>query len=142
MEFPFIVDIENEDGTIELAGKLADYLKPGDIVLLEGNLGTGKTFLVNAICAEWDIVEVTSPTFALVNEYHGTNKVFHFDFYRIEKEEELYDIGFEEYLMDDSSITFIEWPNLYPNVLPKSCVKITITAKEAEKRSISISSYR
>ena len=70
--------------------------------------------------------DVNSPSFSIVNEYSGNNKVYHFDFYRLKKIEELYDIGFEEYLNDEDAIIFIEWGNLMNEALPRNYLEILI----------------
>ena len=81
---------------------------------------------------------VTSPTFSIVNTYEAEAKINHFDFYRIKKIEELYDIGFEEYLIDNSAITFIEWAEMFDEILPTNILRITITHLEDFKREIKI----
>ncbi|MCB9247484.1 MAG: tRNA (adenosine(37)-N6)-threonylcarbamoyltransferase complex ATPase subunit type 1 TsaE [Ignavibacteriales bacterium] len=73
------------DDTLRVAKELSHLLTGGNIVLLEGNLGSGKTTLVKNICKNYGIENATSPSFAIVNEYYGTHKIFHFDFYRIKK---------------------------------------------------------
>ena len=85
--------------------------------LLKGDMGSGKTTFIKAICNALNVTDqVTSPTFSLVNEYEGTegHRVFHFDLYRLKSEEELFDIGFEEYLSQKAYV-FIEWPDLATN---------------------------
>ncbi|MFK7756050.1 MAG: tRNA (adenosine(37)-N6)-threonylcarbamoyltransferase complex ATPase subunit type 1 TsaE [Flavobacteriales bacterium] len=92
---------------------LQKYPEP-TVCLLKGEMGTGKTTFVKAICNALKVEEqVTSPTFSLVNEYVAIDelKIFHFDLYRLKNEEELYDIGFEEYL-DRNAYVFIEWPEI------------------------------
>lgn len=100
------------DCVIETAGKKR-------IILLNGEMGSGKTTLIKEICLKLGVQEnVSSPTFGIVNEYVGKNStIFHFDAYRIEDEEEVYDIGVEEYL-DSGHWCFIEWPEKIKNVLP------------------------
>ena len=102
-------------------------------------MGAGKTTLIKAFCDEIDVIEVVaSPTFSLVNEYtdQNGNSVFHFDFYRIEKIEEVYDIGYEEYFYS-GSYCFIEWPELIMDLMPESFVSVKIEVTDNEERIIS-----
>ncbi len=127
MDFPFEKIITTEKETEQIARQFANALSPGDVVLLEGNLGSGKTFFVKALLKNFGISNVNSPTFAIVNEYsNGELKFYHFDFYRINKEYELYDIGIEDYISDENAITFIEWADLFPNAVSKADYKIKI----------------
>ncbi|MGD9488272.1 MAG: tRNA (adenosine(37)-N6)-threonylcarbamoyltransferase complex ATPase subunit type 1 TsaE [Calditrichaceae bacterium] len=108
-----------------VARELASILKPSDIVLLEGNLGSGKTFLVKEICNIWETEEeATSPSFAIIQIYSGAISVNHFDFYRIEDISELDNLGWEELLYTDA-VSFIEWPQMIENQLD-DYYKITI----------------
>ncbi len=139
MKLPLTKIVNSEEETTELATKFAALLKAADIVALTGNLGTGKTFFVKAALKTFGIEEVTSPTFSIVNTYFEDVKINHFDFYRIKKIEELYDIGFEEYLSDSSAITFIEWAETFEEILPKNIYQINITYLGNSKREITIS---
>ena len=104
--------------TKEFGAKLGALLGVGDIVCLIGDLGTGKTALTNGIAVGLDIKEyITSPTFTIVNEYMGRIPLFHFDVYRIADSEEMYEIGFEEYL-DGNGVVVIEWADLIKDILP------------------------
>ena len=94
-----------------------------------GHMGAGKTTFIKAICEELGVEDViTSPTFAIVNEYtDGKGEpVYHFDFYRIKKQEEVYDIGFEDYV-ESGSVCLMEWPELIEDILPADTVKVSIT---------------
>lgn len=84
---------------------------------------------------------MNSPTFAIVNEYLGKFKFYHFDFYRINDVSELYDIGYNDYLNDDESVIFVEWGNLFAEVLPKKRTEIKIDIISDEKRKIKIKTY-
>ncbi len=134
--------VHSEDETKELAGKYAGGLKAGDVVVLNGNLGTGKTFFIREAARYFHVGSVSSPTFALVNEYTGTIKIYHFDFYRINKIEELYDIGFEDYLNDSDAVIFIEWGNLFPEILPEKRNEIQITTGNDKKRIFEFKEYK
>jgi tRNA threonylcarbamoyladenosine biosynthesis protein TsaE len=107
------------------------------IFILNGDLGSGKTTFVKAFAVALGIVEeITSPTFSIVHEYgNGNVKVFHFDLYRLENEQELYQIGFEEY-MDENAYVFIEWPALAFNFLPTSYVSVSFEAESENTRRI------
>lgn len=126
IEFPFKTKIKNEEGTKDLAKQLVQVFKVGDIICLNGNLGTGKTYFVKEFCKHFEIENVSSPSFSIVNEYVGKIKVIHFDFYRIKNFNELYDIGFSDYILEGDSMVFIEWANLFTEVLPKNYFEITI----------------
>jgi len=109
------------------------------VFAFNGKMGAGKTTLIKAMCEELGVEEVvTSPTFALVNEYIGNeNKsIYHFDFYRIKKLDEVFDIGYEEYFYS-GNYCFIEWPELVLELLPESYVYILIEEEESGRRLIS-----
>ena len=109
----------------------------GDVVLLEGTLGSGKTFLVQEICKNWHIEEdVTSPTFTLIQNYNGDLDVNHLDLYRIENVEELDQLGWED-MVYSKGVTFIEWPQMVEPVL-QSYYKIKIDLQE-DRREITLS---
>ena len=140
MTFPFAAELLNESDTINVAKEFTEELKVSDLVALNGNLGSGKTFFIKAVCKNFGIDNVTSPSFAIVNSYHKKFIVNHFDFYRIKEIDELYDIGFYEYL-NDSSITFIEWAELFPKLLPKRYYEINIEIVSQSERKILIRKY-
>jgi len=109
-------------------------------LLFYGEMGAGKTTLIKEITKQLGSTDrVTSPTFSLVNEYLADNaKVYHFDFHRIEEEEEAYDIGFEDYLNNNQWI-LIEWPSKIENLLPLESTSITIEKISHETRKITFS---
>ncbi len=125
MQLPLIKLVNSQEETISLAEEFADFLNAGSVVALNGELGTGKTFFVKSVLKKYEIENVNSPTFAIVNQFTGRVKVNHFDFYRINKLNELHDIGFDDYL-DDESITFIEWANLAQEILPHRRIEVNI----------------
>jgi tRNA threonylcarbamoyladenosine biosynthesis protein TsaE len=103
-------------------------------------MGVGKTTLIKEIVKQLGVEEnVSSPTFSLVNEYHTTSneKIFHFDFYRIEEEEEAMDMGIEEYFYSNSWC-LVEWPNKVENLLPLNAVTIIISANNNQLRTIEL----
>ena len=111
------------------------------ILLFYGEMGAGKTTLIKEICSLLDIEDkISSPTFSLVNEYKSRQgeSVYHFDFYRIEDEEEAMDIGFEEYI-DSEKWCLIEWPQNIENLLPLKSSAIQIQILENGNRSLTIS---
>ena len=110
------------------------------ILLFYGAMGSGKTTLIKELSNQLGVKDVTSsPTFSLVNEYHTQEGeiLFHFDFYRIEKEEEAYDMGIEEYF-DRNAWCFVEWPENVENLLPLESVVIQLTINPDNSRNIQI----
>ncbi len=122
------------DETEKIAQEIADILKPGDIVLLQGNLGSGKTFLVQKICAAWEVSEtVTSPTFTLIQHYNsGQHAVIHMDLYRLDNISQLDQLGWED-LLFAGNITFVEWPELIKPVL-SSYYLVTIDSENGTRK--------
>jgi len=104
-----------------------------------GKMGAGKTTFIKAVCEELGVSDViTSPTFAIVNEYESDTKaltIFHFDFYRIKKLEEVYDMGYEDYFYG-GGLCLIEWPELIEELLPEDAVRVTITEQEDGSRVV------
>ena len=115
-----------------IATEILKAFKDEKVFTFYGEMGSGKTTFIKEICKQLGVNEtITSPTFALINEYLGKEEqtIYHFDFYRIETQEEAYDFGYEEYFYSNN-YCLIEWPELIENLLPESYVKITITEKE------------
>ncbi len=129
----------NEKDTLRVAKMFAKTLKSGDIVLLDGDLGAGKTVFTKGIVSEFsnDEIIAVSPTFVLVNVYNTKPVINHFDLYRIESVDELYAIGIEEYLYSDA-ISIVEWPNRALEIFPSSAIKVYISKIDDEKRKIEI----
>lgn len=142
MKFPNKIITTNENETADLAKKFSEVLKQGDVVSLIGDLGAGKTFFVKNVLSAFGNNNVSSPTFAIVNVYENKFIISHFDFYRIKKIEELYDIGFDDYLNDEEAITFIEWADLFPQILPKHRYEIKINYVDDNKREFIIDSMQ
>ena len=127
--------------TAELASDFIHKLIPGDVVILNGNLGAGKTFFIKSALKVLGIYNVSSPTFAIVNEYNCEYKIYHFDFYRINNINELYDIGFTDYLNDSDAIIFIEWGNLMQEILPHKRIEIKIKINDDFSREFDFAKY-
>ena len=121
---------------------VAKTIQPGTVLLLEGDLGAGKTLLVQSIAACLQVKEqVTSPTFGLLNIYDGKMPIYHFDLYRLEREEELEEIGFFEYSEAEDGLVVIEWPDRFPDSLPADHVHIKILRGDTDdERRIFVSS--
>ena len=128
--------------TQRIGEEIASLVCPGCVILLEGDLGAGKTAISNGIVKALTKKEylVTSPTFAIVNEYNGVINVNHFDFYRIESVDELENIGIYEYLYDDNSVSIIEWPNRADEILNglENVINIHIKKIDDTKREIRV----
>jgi len=101
MSFNYLRKSKSEDDTILIANEFAVKLKIGMIIILNGDLGAGKTFFIKQILQKFNVTNTSSPTFAIVNEYSGDKTFYHFDFYRINKENELHNIGIEDYFNDE-----------------------------------------
>ena len=139
------IRISNLDNIREAARQFIDNIGDHRVFAFYGKMGAGKTTFIKAICEELGVEDIiTSPTFAIVNEYtsHASlltphDSIFHFDFYRIKKLEEVYDMGFEDYFYS-GSLCFIEWPELIEEVLPDDAVKVTIEENADGTRSVKL----
>lgn len=121
--------IDNIDSIREAARQFVAATGENTVFAFYGKMGAGKTTFIKAVCEELGVEDViTSPTFAIVNEYRSDTTgelIYHFDFYRIKKIEEVYDMGYEDYFYS-GALCFIEWPELIEELLPKEAVKVTI----------------
>ncbi len=123
------IQSHSEDETHAVAGEFVKFFKPGDTVLLYGDLGSGKTFLVREFAALLGYDgQVSSPSFTIVNQYDGETSVNHLDLYRIESEKELKNLGLEE-LLNSDAINFIEWPQLVEKRISWRHFRIRIETK-------------
>jgi tRNA threonylcarbamoyladenosine biosynthesis protein TsaE len=127
MSFPYSRKSVSESETSIIAKEFAASLKNGMIIILNGELGAGKTFFIKQVLKQFNVTNANSPTFAIVNEYAGDKTFYHFDFYRINTESELLNIGIEDYFSDEESVIFIEWGNLFPDILPQKRIEINIS---------------
>ena len=113
-------------------------IQSNKVFLFYGQMGAGKTTFIKEICKNIGVIqEVNSPTFAIVNEYSGEKyqNIYHFDFYRIDKLSEIYDIGFEEYV-DSGDLLLIEWPEKLDYLVPENAVEVTIEIVDKNSRLI------
>ena len=137
------VKIQNIETIREAAREFINNMGEARVFAFYGKMGAGKTTFVKAICEELGVEDViTSPTFAIINEYTITQhpspntRVYHFDFYRIKKLEEVYDMGYEDYFYS-GALCFIEWPELIEEILPDDAVRVSITEQEDGSRLVS-----
>ena len=132
------IEIRDLDHIREAAREFINLMGEARVFAFYGTMGAGKTTFIKALCEELGVEDViTSPTFAIVNEYTtGDSRIFHFDFYRIKKLEEVYDMGYEDYFYS-GSLCFIEWPGLIEEILPDDAVRVSITEQEDGTRKIS-----
>ena len=131
------ITIKDVDHISEAARQFVNAIGDRRIFAFYGHMGAGKTTFIKAICEALGVEDViTSPTFAIVNEYQVSNDatvIYHFDFYRIKKLEEVYDMGYEDYFYS-GSLCFIEWPELIEELLPEGTVRVTIEELEEGRR--------
>ena len=131
------IRIQDLEHINEAAKQFVAQIGDHKVFAFYGSMGAGKTTFIKAVCEELGVEDViTSPTFAIINEYTGQEgTIYHFDFYRIKKLEEVYDMGYEDYFYS-GALCFIEWPELIEEVLPEDAVKVSITEKEDGSRAI------
>lgn len=131
------IDSLSELGSV--AEEILSALGERRVVLLRGGMGAGKTTLVSRIAAKLGAEDtVTSPTFALVNQYEGRDgTIYHFDFYRINRVEEVFDLGYEEYFYS-GELCFVEWPEMVEGLLPDDAMQVRITVGDDQKRIFEI----
>ena len=139
--FPSKIKSESEKDSELIAQKFIKTCNAGDRVILNGDLGAGKTFFIKAALSSIGINNVNSPSFAIVNEYRNDFSIYHFDFYRLKKSSELFDIGWQDYLNNDDSIIFIEWGNRFPTILPQARIEINIEILNGTEREFSFEKH-
>ena len=131
------IKISNLDNIQEAASAFIQQIGDHKVFAFYGSMGAGKTTFVKAICESLGVDDViTSPTFAIINEYHADDRViYHFDFYRIKKPAEVLDIGFEDYI-SSNNLCFMEWPELIGDFLPEETVKVKIEEQDDGSRLV------
>ena len=129
------IRIEDISQIREAARQFVEQIGEHRVFAFYGKMGAGKTTFIKAICEELGVTDViTSPTFAIVNEYEGP--IYHFDFYRIKRIEEVYDMGYEDYFYS-GALCFIEWPELIEELLPDDAVRVNIVEQSDGSRLVS-----
>ena len=134
------ITIKSLDEIQQAADDFVAAMGDNTVCALYGPMGVGKTTFTKAVCERLGVKDnITSPTFAIVNEYRSTTDelIYHFDFYRIKKLEEVYDMGYEDYFYS-GSLCFIEWPELIEDLLPDDAVKVEIAEQADGSRIIKI----
>ncbi|OZV10420.1 tRNA (adenosine(37)-N6)-threonylcarbamoyltransferase complex ATPase subunit type 1 TsaE [Tissierella sp. P1] len=136
------IRLKGLEETKDFGIKLGNILKSGDIVCLNGDLGAGKTTLTKSIGLGLGVTDyITSPTFTLINQYNGRLAVYHFDVYRLENVDELYDLGFDEYFYG-KGVCIIEWAEKIEKLLPRERVVLDIEkGKDIDERVIRITGH-
>lgn len=132
--------IKNLDGLQLAAKQFVDNIGTNRVYAFYGRMGAGKTTFIKAVCQELGVNDVvTSPTFAIVNEYTSGqgDPIYHFDFYRIKNIEEVYDMGYEEYVYS-GCLCLMEWPELIAGILPEDMVRVDIKVNGDDSRVITI----
>ena len=134
------IKIKSLDGIADGARQFVDAMGENKVFAMFGPMGVGKTTFVKAVCEILGVEDtITSPTFAIVNEYRTNtgDQIFHFDFYRIRKVEEVYDMGYEDYVYS-GAVCFLEWPELIEELLPEDAVRVTLSEEEDGTRTITL----
>ena len=137
------IKITSLENIREAAQQFVAAMEDNTVFAFYGKMGAGKTTFVKAVCEELGVNDgINAPTFAIVNEYRADESgelIYHFDFYRIKRLEEVYDMGYEDYFYS-GALCFIEWPELVEEVLPGDAVKVTIEEVEDGTRSVRLES--
>ena len=138
------IQINSIETIREAAKQFIAAMEDNTVFAFYGKMGAGKTTFIKAVCEELGVTDViNSPTFAIVNEYRSDETgelIYHFDFYRIQKIDEVYDKGYEDYFYS-GALCFIEWPELIEDVLPGDAVKVCIEEQADGTRSIQMENF-
>lgn len=135
-----VIRTQSPQETQSLGVKIGQKLRPGDVIALIGDLGTGKTCLTQGIARGVGIAPdevVSSPSYILINEYNGNIPIYHIDLYRIETATEIAELGLGEYV-DGNGVCIIEWADRMDDTLPDKCIRIHMTWIDENTRSITI----
>jgi len=138
MEYSYVIHAETDIGRV--ANEVVPILKEYKVVAFFGNMGVGKTTFIKGVCEVLGVEDsVTSPSFAIVNEYEGNDNqvIFHFDFYRLKDVSEVFDMGYEDYFFSDH-ICLIEWPEKIASVLPDDRIDAYLSENEDGSRSLKL----
>lgn len=134
------IEIKSLDAISDAATEFIKQMKDNTVFAFHGEMGAGKTTFIKAICEKLGVEDViNSPTFAIINEYRSDSAelIYHFDFYRINKEEEAFDFGYEDYFYS-GSLCFIEWPERIESLLPNDVVHVTVKEIENGSRIVEV----
>ena len=138
------IRIDSLEKIQEAARQFVDSMGDNTVFAFYGKMGAGKTTFIKAVCQELGVTDnITSPTFAIVNEYRSDiagELIYHFDFYRIKKLDEVYDMGYEDYFYS-GAICFIEWPELIEDLLPGNTIKVSIEEVENGARVLTMEDF-
>lgn len=138
------IQINSIETIREAAKQFIAAMEDNTVFAFYGKMGAGKTTFIKAVCEELGVTDViNSPTFAIVNEYRSDETgelIYHFDFYRIQKIDEVYDMGYEDYFYS-GALCFIEWPELIEDVLPGDAVKVCIEEQADGTRCIQMENF-
>jgi len=139
------IRIETLEQIGEAAKTFVEAMGDNTVFAFYGKMGAGKTTFIKEVCKLLGVTDnISSPTFAIVNEYRSDiagELIYHFDFYRIKKLEEVYDMGYEDYFYS-GAICFIEWPELIEDLLPGNTIKVTIEEQENGARELTMEEYQ
>jgi tRNA threonylcarbamoyladenosine biosynthesis protein TsaE len=134
-------ETKEEADTLKIAYSFGKTLKPGIVIALTGELGAGKTVFARGVASALGVKDkVTSPSFTLINEYHGDIPVYHMDFYRLNSLKEILDLGVEDYFFSES-ICLVEWAEKMGDMFPEEAIKVMIKHKKNNHREICIERY-
>ena len=136
----YTIKIKGLEDYPQAAREFIGQMQGARVFAFYGKMGSGKTTLIKSICEELGVEDsINSPTFAIVNEYEDREHrtIFHFDFYRIKSLEEVYNMGYEEYVYSDA-ICFMEWPELIEELLPEETTKVYIEENDKGEREVRI----
>lgn len=134
------IEIQSLETIHQTAAQFIAAMGNRKVFAFRGEMGAGKTTFIKAVCQELGVTDViNSPTFAIVNEYLGGKgeKIYHFDFYRINSIEEAYDFGYEDYFYS-GAYCFIEWPEKIEGLLPDNCIEVAISENESGTRNVNM----
>lgn len=134
------IDINSLHDLPDAAEKIIELCPQGGVIAFYGEMGAGKTTLIREICASLGVSDtVTSPTFALINQYLAADgrTIYHFDFYRINRLEEAFDLGYEEYF-DSGALCLVEWPEKIESLLPEDTINVDIAITSPTSRSVTV----